>query len=321
MENVRTWTDKTGSFKVDAEYLGLNNNKVQLYKLNGKVIEVGIDKLDRNDIHYIESIIGQQLIPPSPVLASQNPPELPSRQTDENNDEVSSRPRLPSRTIPLDAPPQLPERMSPNKETFNPPLTSSTSNAQGSTENKTIPIPPPVLPQRPVASGENMPQQSSTVEENINPPHIPQRPAGLNSQPQIPPRPSGLDVQPVIPKRTSTINSTAATSDQAPPQIPSRPMEATRPPKLKSVSKGKSEESRFTWEGFNWKIFFNRIGIDESSAKHYAEKFTRERLGEDILQDIDHDFLKKMGLREGDILKIKKATLEDREKAKVKNYK
>ena len=48
------WSDKTGQFKVEAEYLGLNGNKIRLHKLNGFVIEVAIDKMSHEDVQMIK---------------------------------------------------------------------------------------------------------------------------------------------------------------------------------------------------------------------------------------------------------------------------
>lgn len=50
---IRTWSDKTGQFKVDAEYLGLNGNKIRLHKLNGVIIEVPMEKMSMEDVQLI----------------------------------------------------------------------------------------------------------------------------------------------------------------------------------------------------------------------------------------------------------------------------
>lgn len=50
---TRVWSDKTGQFKVEAEYLGLNGNKIRLHKLNGVIIEVPMEKMSTEDVQLI----------------------------------------------------------------------------------------------------------------------------------------------------------------------------------------------------------------------------------------------------------------------------
>lgn len=50
---TRVWSDKTGQFKVEAEYLGLNGNKIRLHKINGVIIEVPLDKMAQEDVQMI----------------------------------------------------------------------------------------------------------------------------------------------------------------------------------------------------------------------------------------------------------------------------
>lgn len=47
------WSDKSGQFKVEAEYLGLNGNKIRLHKMNGVIIEVPIEKMSQEDVQLI----------------------------------------------------------------------------------------------------------------------------------------------------------------------------------------------------------------------------------------------------------------------------
>ncbi|WVQ81211.1 hypothetical protein IAT38_003333 [Cryptococcus sp. DSM 104549] len=51
---IRTWSDKSGQFKVEAEYLGLAGNKVRLHKLNGVIIEVPLEKMSARDAELIK---------------------------------------------------------------------------------------------------------------------------------------------------------------------------------------------------------------------------------------------------------------------------
>ncbi|WWD21143.1 hypothetical protein CI109_105624 [Kwoniella shandongensis] len=52
-QKIRTWSDKSGQFNVEAEYLGLNGNKIRLHKLNGVIIEVPLDKMSSRDAELI----------------------------------------------------------------------------------------------------------------------------------------------------------------------------------------------------------------------------------------------------------------------------
>ncbi|ODV58903.1 cytoskeletal protein-binding protein SLA1 ASCRUDRAFT_61747 [Ascoidea rubescens DSM 1968] len=58
---VRTWVDKTGSFNVDAEFLGISQGKVHLHKVNGVKIAVAAEKLALADIEYVERVTGTSL--------------------------------------------------------------------------------------------------------------------------------------------------------------------------------------------------------------------------------------------------------------------
>lgn len=65
-DRVRTWKDRTGAFKVEAEFVGLsgqNNDKIRLHKLNGVVIEVPVEKMSPEDIRVLEHITRRRLGP------------------------------------------------------------------------------------------------------------------------------------------------------------------------------------------------------------------------------------------------------------------
>jgi len=300
--NVRTWIDKSGNYKVEAEYLGLNDGKVQLRKLSGKVVDVALDKLSVDDIKFIESLTGQKLLPEE---ASPIPPPLPQRE------EVP--PTLPSRPVESVVPPPLPER----EDVPPPPLPQRPADD--------VPQPPP-MPARPAESSIPPPPLPQRPNDTAVPPPMPQRPAIADVPPPMPQRPAIADAPPPMPQRPVIANEIpklpnrpamgSEANGNAPPQLPTRPMEATRPPQPKSNNTNK-EKDPYVWNGFNWKLFFTRIGIDEHSAKHYAERFVKEKFDEELILDADHDILKKMGLREGDIIRVKKATIQDRENAKV----
>src|ERR1700743_1875726 len=58
---VRTWTDRSGSFKVEAEFIGLRDEKIHLHKLNGVKIAVPVPKMSLEDIEYVERATGVSL--------------------------------------------------------------------------------------------------------------------------------------------------------------------------------------------------------------------------------------------------------------------
>lgn len=58
---VRVWTDRTASFKVDAEFIGLKDGKIHLHKTNGVKIAVPVSKMSIEDLEYVEGATGQSL--------------------------------------------------------------------------------------------------------------------------------------------------------------------------------------------------------------------------------------------------------------------
>ena len=56
---IRTWTDRTGSYKVEAQFLGYSDGEIQLHKLNGVKISVSMQKMSLSDVQYVERITGQ----------------------------------------------------------------------------------------------------------------------------------------------------------------------------------------------------------------------------------------------------------------------
>ncbi|KAI8093166.1 uncharacterized protein BX664DRAFT_371963 [Halteromyces radiatus] len=80
---VRTWTDRTGAFKVEAQFLACNNGKIRLHKINGVKIDVPVQKMCTEDLHYIEQETGARLLEDK----SDNIPlaHLTSNKTDNDN--------------------------------------------------------------------------------------------------------------------------------------------------------------------------------------------------------------------------------------------
>lgn len=64
---VRTWTDRSGSFKVEAEFIGLKEGKIHLHKLNGVKIAVPVNKMAVEDLEYVEKATGISLDDEKPL--------------------------------------------------------------------------------------------------------------------------------------------------------------------------------------------------------------------------------------------------------------
>ncbi|KAK6337984.1 cytoskeletal protein binding protein [Orbilia brochopaga] len=66
-KNVRTWTDRSGTFKVDAEFLNLRDGVIHLHKINGVKIAVPIAKMSKADLEYVERKTGMSLDEDKPL--------------------------------------------------------------------------------------------------------------------------------------------------------------------------------------------------------------------------------------------------------------
>lgn len=64
---IRTWTDRSGSFKVEAQFIGLKDGKIHLHKLNGVKIAVVVAKMAVEDLEYVESVTGVSLDDEKPL--------------------------------------------------------------------------------------------------------------------------------------------------------------------------------------------------------------------------------------------------------------
>lgn len=88
---VRTWIDRSGSFKVEAEFLGCSDGKVHLHKVNGVKIAVAAQKLSVEDLEYVERITGMSLesYKYSAKKSSSNAQEAPKREEKQREKELS----------------------------------------------------------------------------------------------------------------------------------------------------------------------------------------------------------------------------------------
>jgi hypothetical protein len=66
-ERVRTWTDRSGTFKVEAEFIGLRDGKIHLHKQNGVKIAVPVTKMAVEDLEYVEAETGLSLDEDKPL--------------------------------------------------------------------------------------------------------------------------------------------------------------------------------------------------------------------------------------------------------------
>lgn len=64
---VRTWTDRSGSFKVEAEFLTIKDGKIHLHKVNGVKIAVPVPKMAVEDLEYVERVTGVSLDDDKPL--------------------------------------------------------------------------------------------------------------------------------------------------------------------------------------------------------------------------------------------------------------
>ncbi|KAG0662452.1 cytoskeletal protein binding protein [Monosporozyma unispora] len=57
----RMWVDRSGTFKVEAQFIGCAEGKIHLHKSNGVKIAVAADKLSEDDLIYVERVTGFSL--------------------------------------------------------------------------------------------------------------------------------------------------------------------------------------------------------------------------------------------------------------------
>ena len=55
-EEMRTWSDATGKYKMEARYTGMKGTKVQLTRSNGKKMEIDRKQLGEDDQKYLDSL-------------------------------------------------------------------------------------------------------------------------------------------------------------------------------------------------------------------------------------------------------------------------
>jgi len=75
---TRVWHDRTGQFRVEAEFKGFENGKLRLHKTNGVTIEVPAEKMSAEDMAYIARHTGKQTNSPvKPTSPRPNDDNIP----------------------------------------------------------------------------------------------------------------------------------------------------------------------------------------------------------------------------------------------------
>ncbi|KIV92052.1 hypothetical protein PV10_06526 [Exophiala mesophila] len=67
LSKVRTWTDHSGTFKVEAQFLGVADGKIHLHKVNGIKIAVPVTKMSPEDLAYVEKVTNEPIEDHIPV--------------------------------------------------------------------------------------------------------------------------------------------------------------------------------------------------------------------------------------------------------------
>lgn len=95
-KKVRSWVDRSATFKVDAELIGASQGKIHLHKTNGVKIAVPAEKLSLQDLEYVEKSTGFSLDKYKPQTRTVQEP-LQAQPTDARDKERERRIRLKER--------------------------------------------------------------------------------------------------------------------------------------------------------------------------------------------------------------------------------
>ena len=71
-DQTRIWHDRSGQFRVEAAFLGFNNGKVRLHKVNGVIVEVPSEKMSVEDMKYVEKLLGKKQRPANAPKVSED---------------------------------------------------------------------------------------------------------------------------------------------------------------------------------------------------------------------------------------------------------
>lgn len=87
---VRTWTDRSKSFTVEAQFLGVKDGKLNLHKMNGVRIAVPVSKMSMQDLEYVERITGLSLDEDKPLSELKSGLKEKTRQNPRSNVKVGA---------------------------------------------------------------------------------------------------------------------------------------------------------------------------------------------------------------------------------------
>ena len=88
---TRTWTDRSGSFKVEAQFIGLREGKIHLHKWNGVKIAVPVQKMSVEDLEYVEVVTGLSLDDEKPLSEVRKRASHKAKNQNRNNATGSTR--------------------------------------------------------------------------------------------------------------------------------------------------------------------------------------------------------------------------------------
>jgi len=97
LSKVRVWTDRSKSFSVEAQFLGLKDGKINLHKMNGVKIAVPLAKMSMEDIEYVERTLGISLDEDKPLADVKRARSMrnPSKDVSSSNIGASVQPAKP----------------------------------------------------------------------------------------------------------------------------------------------------------------------------------------------------------------------------------
>ena len=98
---VRVWTDRSGTFKVDAEFLGLKDGKIHLHKTNGVKIAVPAAKMSTADLDYVDRVTGHAYEQDKPLPDTKNQAPQKSRDIDPTQPVITSLRQASGATLQL----------------------------------------------------------------------------------------------------------------------------------------------------------------------------------------------------------------------------
>ncbi|CRK19706.1 hypothetical protein BN1708_000371, partial [Verticillium longisporum] len=97
--------EKTNSFSVDAQFLGLKDGKINLHKMNGVKIAVPVAKMSLEDLEYVEAVTGISLDEDKPLSSVKRNSKTPDSRSTSG---AASTARLGAGAT-VEQPPQKPE--------------------------------------------------------------------------------------------------------------------------------------------------------------------------------------------------------------------